>query len=218
MVPVQVFKVELEQGITHVRKKAFKHKIVPVLVTPVVEHVSHGENGERAMLHVIQELKVEIDPVVLIKDVLIQPRIDHVILVSNVQIAQLVKIGPNGAYVVQHVVQEPGHVVNHVVIQVARITLKPKTVTLTAVRSFVKTIAIHGVHGHPAVLLVTVVSQQDHVLVRRLLKMRVSHQKIKIVEQKHVHRTLACHALDQMALGLNGGSAVKHVVVGPKAG
>ena len=64
-----VFRVESEQEMMHVLKKVFKLKIVMVPVTLVVERVNHGQNGELAMLHVVQELKVGIVRVALIKDV-----------------------------------------------------------------------------------------------------------------------------------------------------
>ena len=141
-----------------------------------------------------------------------QHKIDRVISVSFVQIVLLVKIGLNGAFAVPHVVQGQEHVPNHVVMRVVPIIPKVKTVTLTTVLSFVIQIAILGVHGHLAVLPVAVVFQQGRVFVWDRLKMFVRHQKIRIVERRYVRQTLVFHVLDQLELGPNGDSAVRHVV------
>ena len=161
----------------------------------------------------VPELKVEVVLVALIKHVPMQFKIDHVILVSLVLIVHRVKIGLNGVLAVQHVAQEQEHVPNHVVMQIVPIILKVKTVTPIIVLSFVTQIVILGVHGHLAVLPVVVVLQQGHVVVLDQLKMHVRHRKIKIVEWMFVHLTVVSHVLVQMELGLNGVSAVRHVVV-----
>ena len=145
-----------------------------------------------------------------------QHKIDHVILVSFVQIVLIVKIGLNGVFVVPHVVQEQEHEPNHVVIQVVQIIPKVKTVITTIVLSYVKQIAIVGVHGHLALLPVVVEFQPERVLVQDQLKMHVNYQKVKLVERIHVRQTLVFLVLVQLVLGLNGDSAVGHVVVGLK--
>ena len=197
---------------THVLKKVSKLKAVMVPVTPVVVHVNHGQNGVHAMSHVVLELKLVIVLVALIKDVLMQHKIDRVIPVPLVQIVLRVKIGLNGAFAVPHVVQEQEHVPNHVVMQVVQIIPKVKTVTPRVVQSFVKQIAILGLRGHLVVLPVVVVLQQEHVVVRDQLKIHVRHRKIKIVEWMFVHPTHVSHVQVQLVPGLNGDSAVGHVV------
>ena len=198
---------------THVLKKMSKLKVVMVPAMPVVVHVNYGPNGVHAMLHVVLELKLVIVLVALIKDVLMQHKIDRVIPVPLVQIVLRVKIGLNGAFAVPHVVQEQEHGPNRVVMQVVQIIPKVKTVTPTIVQSSVKQIAIIGVRGHLVVLPVVVVFQQGRVVARHRLKMYVSHRKIKIVEWIHVHLTLVFLVLVQLVAGLNGDSAVRHVVV-----
>ena len=250
---------------THVLKKVSKLKAVMVPVTPVVVHVNHGQNGVHAMSHVELELKLVIVLVALIKDVLMQHKIDRVIPVPLVQIVLRVKIGLNGAFAVPHVVQEQEHVPNHVVMQVVQIIPKVKTVTPRVVQSFVKQSAILGLRGHLVVPPVVVVLQQGHVVVRHRLKMyaiilkvkivtliivlsfvtqivilglrghlvvllvvvvlqhgrvvvrdqlkiHVRHRKTKIVEWMFVHPTHVSHVQVQLVPGLNGDSAVGHVV------
>ena len=212
MVLVQVFRVELEQEMTHVLKKVSKLKVVMVPAMPVVVHVNYGPNGVHAMLHVVLELKLVIVLVALIKDVLMQHKIDRVIPVPLVQIVLRVKIGLNGAFAVPHVVQEQEHGPNRVVMQVVQIIPKVKTVTPRVAQSIVKQLAILGLHGHLAVLPVVVVLQQGRVVVRHRLRIFASRRKIKIVEWIHVHLTPAFLVLVQLVLGLNGDSAVGHVV------
>ena len=145
-----------------------------------------------------------------------QHKIDRVIPVSFVQIVLIVKIGLNGVFVVPHVVQEQEHELNHVVIQVVQIIPKVKTVIPTIVLSYVKQIAIVGVHGHLALLPVVVEFQPGRGLVQDRLKMHVNYQKIKLVKRIHVRQTLVFLVLVQLVLGLNGDSAVGLVVVGLK--
>lgn len=142
-----------------------------------------------------------------------QHKIDRVILVSFVQIVPIVKIGLNGVFVVPHVVQEQEHELNHVVTQVVQIIPKVKTVIPTIVLSYVKQIAIVGVHGHLALLPVVVVFQPERVFVQDRLKMHVNYQKIRLVERIHVRQILVSLVLVQLVLGLNGVNAVRHVVV-----
>ena len=194
---------------THVLKKVSKLKAVMVPVTPVVVHVNHGQNGVHAMSHVELELKLVIVLVALIKDVLMQHKIDRVIPVSLVQIVLRVKIGLNGAFAVPHVVQEQEHGPNRVVMQVVQIIPKVKTVTPTIVQSSVKQIAIIGVRGHLVVLPVVVVLQQGRVVARHWLKMYAIILKVKIVTLIIV----LLFVTQIVILGVHGHLAVLPVVV-----
>ena len=68
-----------------------------------------------------------------------------------------------------------------------------------------------GAHGLLAPPLVMVVRPLENVFALSPLKVFVSRQKIKTVEWRPAHQIPVHHVLVQMANGLNGDSALKHV-------
>lgn len=120
----------------------------------------------------------------------------------------------NGVHVVSHVAQEQNqeHELVLVLLQTAKKKLNKHLVTqVLLVRSIVTPIVTLGAHGLLAPPLVMVVRPLENVFALSPLKVFVSRQKIKTVEWRPAHQIPVHHVLVQMANGLNGDSALKHV-------